>query len=86
VTRSIGGGTLDLAFIVESGLVNQENAPSVVRDDPGTPAAEDLETVLEPRDFRQRHTRELHDEFSLRRNERGPRKSEIVHWNKRQTK
>jgi hypothetical protein len=48
VTRSIGGSTLDLALIVESGLVNQENAPSIVRNDPGTPAAEDLEAVLKP--------------------------------------
>jgi len=48
VTCSIGGGTLDLALIVESGLVNQENASSTIHDDPGTPAAEDFEAVLEP--------------------------------------
>lgn len=52
MTSSVGGGTLDLTLVVERGLMNQENALTVVRDDSGASAAENLETVLEPRDLR----------------------------------
>lgn len=65
MTRSVGGGTLDLALVIESGLVNQEYALSIVRNDPGASAAEDLEAVLEPRDLRQRSADELYDKLGL---------------------
>lgn len=69
MTCSIGGGALDFALVVERGLMNQKNALPIIRDDPGAPAAEDLETILEPRNLGQRHSRELYDEFSLRKKE-----------------
>lgn len=67
MTRSVGGGTLDFTLVVKGGLVNQKHALSIVCDNPGASAAEDLETVLEPRDLRQRSTDELHGELGLRK-------------------
>lgn len=66
MTRPVGGGALDLTLVVEGGLVNQEHALSIVRDDPGASTAEYLETVLEPRDFWQRSSDELYDKLGLR--------------------
>lgn len=45
--------------------MNQENAPATVRDDPRSPATENLEAIFEPRDFWQRRSRKSHHELSL---------------------
>lgn len=65
MTRSIGGGTFDFTLIVKRGLMNQKNALSIIRIDPGASTAKNLETVLEPRDFRQWRTGELYDKLGL---------------------
>lgn len=61
----IGGGAFDFTLVVERRLMNEENASTAVRDDPGSPAAEDLEAIFEPRDLWQRRPGESYDEFSL---------------------
>lgn len=45
--------------------MNQENAPATVRDDPRSPATENLEAIFEPCDFWQRRSRKSHHELSL---------------------
>lgn len=65
MARSIGGGAFDFALVIESGLVNQKNTLAVVRNDSGTSAAENLETVFKPRDLRQRRARKLYNKLGL---------------------
>lgn len=51
MARSIGGSALDLALVVEGGLMNQKNALSIIRNNSSASTAENLETILEPRDL-----------------------------------